>query len=43
MLLFVGSVSGSYSEESLERLESKLASKIRELEKQNQYLQKKLR
>ncbi|XP_045174255.2 xylosyl- and glucuronyltransferase LARGE2s-like [Mercenaria mercenaria] len=37
-----GAVSEFSSEEGLGRLEAKLASKIRELEKQNQYLQKKL-
>jgi hypothetical protein len=43
MFLGEGTVSEFSSEEGLGRLEAKLASKIRELEKQNQYLQKKLR
>ncbi|XP_052800694.1 xylosyl- and glucuronyltransferase LARGE2s-like [Mya arenaria] len=37
-----GSVSEFSSEDSLDRLEAKLATKIRDLEKQNAYLQKKL-
>ena len=41
--IFTGTVNEFSSEEGLGRLEAKLASKIRELEKQNQYLQKKLR
>lgn len=43
MYCVAGGVGQYSSERSLDALEAKLASKIRELEKQNHYLQKKLR